>query len=82
MGDVENLEDINIRGRLIKALLKATGLTEIMGRYFDPKRRVDYSRHDLEIWPGYFTALKHRDNKLYIEVGKHLFVYHLGGLSL
>ena len=63
MGEVQSKEDLNIRGRIFKALLKATGLVEIMGRYFDPKRRVDYPRHGLEIWPGYFTALKIRDKK-------------------
>ena len=36
------MEDFNVRGRLIKFLMKGLGLTEINGKYFDSNKKVIY----------------------------------------
>jgi hypothetical protein len=36
------MEDFNVRGRLIKFLMKGLGLIEIMGKYFDPNKKIVY----------------------------------------
>ena len=68
MGEIKDKEDLNARGRLFKNALKGMGYLEIMGKYFDKTRRVEYKQHGLEVWPGYFTALKIRENQLFVEV--------------
>ncbi len=68
MGEINNKEDLNARGRIFKNALKGMGYLEIMGKYFDAKRKVEYKQHGVEVWPGYFTALKIRDNQLFVQV--------------
>ncbi|MFN9953173.1 MAG: hypothetical protein ACK55I_08740 [bacterium] len=35
MGEINNKEDLNARGRIFKNALKGMGYLEIMGKYFD-----------------------------------------------
>jgi hypothetical protein len=42
MGEIVDKEDLNARGRLFKNALKGMGYLEIMGKYFDKARRVEY----------------------------------------
>jgi hypothetical protein len=42
MGEINNKEDLNARGRIFKNALKGMGYLEIMGKYFDAKRKVEY----------------------------------------
>jgi hypothetical protein len=26
-------------------------------KYFNPKKKIEYNKHNLEIWPGFITAV-------------------------
>ena len=43
-------------------------MQEINRKYFNPNKRVDYPKHGLEIWPGFFSAVHLIDNKILINV--------------
>lgn len=61
-------ELLNILGRQFKVAQKGLRMQEINRKYFNPNKRVDYPKHGLEIWPGFFSAVQLIDQKILINV--------------
>ncbi|KAF4074205.1 hypothetical protein AMELA_G00236870 [Ameiurus melas] len=53
---------------ILRRVMKILGLNLIGRNHYDPKSAVVLSKHSLQVWPGYSTAIKHTDGGLYLAV--------------
>ena len=56
MGSVNNISELlNILGRQFKIAQKGLKMQEIGRKYFNSAKKIEYPKHGLEIWPGFFA---------------------------
>ncbi|XP_053466166.1 piwi-like protein 2 isoform X3 [Ictalurus furcatus] len=53
---------------VLRRVMKILGLNLIGRNHYDPRSAVVLSKHRLQVWPGYSTAIKHTDGGLYLAV--------------
>ena len=69
MGSVNNISELlNILGRQFKIAQKGLKMQEIGRKYFNSAKKIEYPKHGLEIWPGFFSSVKLVDQRVFINV--------------
>jgi len=43
-------------------------MQEIGRKYFNSAKKIEYPKHGLEIWPGFFSSVKLVDQRVFINV--------------
>ena len=62
------LELLNVLGRQFKISQKGLKMQEIQRKYFNPNKKIEYSKHQLEIWPGFISAVNIIGSKIFVNI--------------
>jgi hypothetical protein len=50
---------------VLQLIFVTLGMSFQVGRYYyDPAERISMDCHNLELWPGYVTSIRHHENEL------------------
>ena len=47
---------------------KGLKMQEIMRKYFNPNKKVEYPKYGLEIWPGFISSVQLINNYVFVNV--------------
>ena len=68
-GEVSNaMELLNILGRQFKIGQKGLKMQEIQRKYFNPNKKIEYKKHQLEIWPGFISSVNIIKNNIFVNI--------------
>eukprot|EP01119_Soliformovum_irregulare_P019822 TRINITY_DN6354_c0_g1_i2.p1 TRINITY_DN6354_c0_g1~~TRINITY_DN6354_c0_g1_i2.p1 ORF type:complete len:792 (-),score=209.84 TRINITY_DN6354_c0_g1_i2:309-2684(-) len=59
--EISKAAPLQLYNTTLKNILRLLKLKLIGRNYFDPSRSIRIERHDVELWPGYFTAINPND---------------------
>jgi aubergine-like protein len=61
-------EQLNFFGRIFKMALKGLRFNEIQRNLYNVDKAVQYNKHKLEIWPGFFSSVNLYSDQIFINV--------------
>ena len=43
-------------------------MQEIQRKYFNPNKKIEYKKHQLEIWPGFISSVNIIKNNIFVNI--------------